>query len=216
MTMHTAKGLEFPNVFIVGMEDGVFPHMRSLTEPNELEEERRLAYVGITRARERLFLSHAWSRSLFGATQYNPPSRFLDEIPTGLVDNQGADRRSGRGSARHDHRADGGGRRDGWGSLDRGERGTTNERGDRWRDSDEHRDRVVEAALAAGRHPNPPTPTGADAIGLRTGDDVSHAKFGEGVIIAIRGSGDKAEATVRFRGVGEKTLLLAWSPLTKL
>src|SRR5690606_23112366 len=84
MTLHSAKGLEFPSVFLVGLEDGVFPHLRSLTEPSELEEERRLAYVGITRARERLYLSHAWSRTIFGSTQYNPPSRFLDEIPEGL------------------------------------------------------------------------------------------------------------------------------------
>ena len=81
MTLHTAKGLEFPDVFLIGLEDGVFPHLRSLGEPEELEEERRLCYVGITRARERLYLSHAWSRSLFGSTQYNPPSRFLKEIP---------------------------------------------------------------------------------------------------------------------------------------
>src|SRR5947208_8234813 len=85
MTLHTAKGLEFPTVFIVGLEDGVFPHLRSLGEPDELEEERRLCYVGTTRARERLYLSHAWSRSLFGSTQYNPPSRFLKEIPEHLT-----------------------------------------------------------------------------------------------------------------------------------
>jgi DNA helicase-2/ATP-dependent DNA helicase PcrA len=85
MTLHTAKGLEFPTVFIVGLEDGVFPHLRSLGEPDELEEERRLCYVGITRARERLYLSNAWSRSLFGSTQYNPPSRFLKEIPEHLM-----------------------------------------------------------------------------------------------------------------------------------
>jgi DNA helicase-2/ATP-dependent DNA helicase PcrA len=85
MTLHTAKGLEFPAVFIVGLEDGVFPHLRSLGEPDELEEERRLCYVGITRARERLYLSNAWSRSLFGSTQYNPPSRFLNEIPEQLT-----------------------------------------------------------------------------------------------------------------------------------
>ena len=83
MTLHSAKGLEFPVVFLIGLEDGVFPHLRSLTEPDQLEEERRLAYVGITRARRRLYLTHAWSRTLFGGTQYNPPSRFLDEIPAG-------------------------------------------------------------------------------------------------------------------------------------
>jgi DNA helicase-2/ATP-dependent DNA helicase PcrA len=89
MTLHTAKGLEFPAVFIVGMEDGVFPHMRSLGDPGELEEERRLAYVGITRAQDRLYLSSAWSRMLFGGSNYNPPSRFLTEIPDGLMEKAG-------------------------------------------------------------------------------------------------------------------------------
>jgi len=85
MTLHIAKGLEFPVVFMTGMEEGVFPHMRSMTDPGQLEEERRLAYVGITRAKDRLFLTHAWSRSLWGGTNYNPPSRFLHEIPEHLV-----------------------------------------------------------------------------------------------------------------------------------
>jgi DNA helicase II / ATP-dependent DNA helicase PcrA len=88
MTLHNAKGLEFEVVFIVGMEDGVFPHFRSMTDAGELEEERRLAYVGITRARRRLYLTHAWSRSLFGASSYNPPSRFLSEVPSGLIEEQ--------------------------------------------------------------------------------------------------------------------------------
>ena len=86
MTLHTAKGLEFPVVFILGMEDGVFPHMRSLGDPEELEEERRLAYVGITRAMDRLYLTSAWNRMLFGGSSYNPPSRFLQEIPVNLID----------------------------------------------------------------------------------------------------------------------------------
>ncbi len=85
MTLHNAKGLEFPVVFIIGMEDGVFPHYRSMGDAAQLEEERRLAYVGITRARERLYLCHAWSRTLFGSTSYNPPSRFLSEIPSDLL-----------------------------------------------------------------------------------------------------------------------------------
>jgi DNA helicase II / ATP-dependent DNA helicase PcrA len=86
MTLHTAKGLEFPVVFLTGLEDGVFPHMRSLTEPKELEEERRLAYVGITRAQRRLYLTRSMQRSTWGAPSYNPPSRFLDEVPDSLVD----------------------------------------------------------------------------------------------------------------------------------
>ncbi|HEU4354301.1 MAG TPA: DNA helicase PcrA [Actinomycetota bacterium] len=85
MTLHIAKGLEFPAVFIIGMEDGVFPHYRSMGDQAELEEERRLAYVGITRAQQRLYLCHAWSRTLFGTTSYNPPSRFLGEIPSELL-----------------------------------------------------------------------------------------------------------------------------------
>src|SRR5579875_2036285 len=90
MTLHTAKGLEFPVVFLTGMEDGVFPHMRALGDPDELAEERRLAYVGITRARERLYLSRALSRSAWGAPAWNPPSRFLEEIPAELVKWSGA------------------------------------------------------------------------------------------------------------------------------
>jgi DNA helicase-2/ATP-dependent DNA helicase PcrA len=86
MTLHTAKGLEFPVVFLTGMEDGIFPHQRSLGEKDELEEERRLAYVGITRARRRLYLTRATVRAVFGQPQYNPPSRFLEEIPSRLLD----------------------------------------------------------------------------------------------------------------------------------
>src|SRR5690606_37628426 len=86
MTLHTAKGLEFPVVFLTGMEDGVFPHMRSLGKTKELEEERRLAYVGITRARERLYLTRSQLRSAWGQPQHNPPSRFLEEIPGQYVD----------------------------------------------------------------------------------------------------------------------------------
>jgi DNA helicase-2/ATP-dependent DNA helicase PcrA len=85
MTLHNAKGLEFPVIFIAGMEEGVFPHMRSLGDPDQLEEERRLAYVGITRAQEHLYLTHATTRNLFGATNYNSPSRFLGEIPDSLL-----------------------------------------------------------------------------------------------------------------------------------
>jgi DNA helicase-2/ATP-dependent DNA helicase PcrA len=100
MTLHSAKGLEFPVVFVTGLEDGIFPHLRSLGDPDELEEERRLCYVGITRAQQRLYLCHAWSRTLFGATDYYPPSRFLDEIPAELVHALGADRQRGLGSHR--------------------------------------------------------------------------------------------------------------------
>ena len=206
MTLHSAKGLEFPAVFIVGVEEGVFPHNRALTEPDEMEEERRLAYVGITRAMQRLFISHAWSRMLFGNTQYNPPSRFLDEIPEALVDQQG--NVSGRSSyGRQSYR-------------NRDERPYDDppayRRRGRGSDSaaqDAHRDRIVESAM---RSRNTPEPSNSQELGLKVGDDVAHPAFGEGVIIDISGTGDKAEAVINFPGVGQKHLALAWAPLKKL
>ncbi len=158
MTLHNAKGLEFDVVFIVGMEDGVFPHYRSMGDPAQLEEERRLAYVGITRARKRLYLTHAWSRSLFGGSNFNPPSRFLSEIPAHLVDVvKGGEQRGG-------DQADG---------------------------------------------------FGHDPVDIREGDTVVHDRWGEGVVVAVSGTGQRAEATISFEDVGEKRLLLAYAPLTK-
>ncbi len=204
MTLHSAKGLEFPDVFLVGLEEGVFPHTRALTEPTELEEERRLAYVGITRAQRRLHITHAWSRTLFGATQYNPPSRFLDELPPELVESVGkVGGRSGLGRSSYRSRPDSGARR-----------GAALSSFDPDDDVAAHRERVVEAAMRAGR--SAPAPSGADSLGLRVGDDVVHPTFGEGVVIEVRGDGDRAEASVRFAGVGTKHLSLAWAPLKKL
>ena len=214
MTLHAAKGLEFPVVFIIGLEDGVFPHLRSLTEPDQLEEERRLAYVGITRARQRLYLTHAWSRTLFGGTQYNPPSRFLDEIPDGLIHDVEGHRRSSRGGRSYGGVWGRGGRdwRSGGPSRDAGRSGGDGSGGDRGLRVAAGRDRIVENALK----PRPPARSGAESLGLKIGDDVRHKTFGEGVIIDMSGSGDKTEARVRFRDVGEKTLLLSWAPLEKL
>jgi len=172
MTLHSAKGLEFPVVFLTGLEDGIFPHLRSLGDPDELEEERRLCYVGITRAQERLYLCHAWSRTLFGRTEFYPPSRFLSEIPEELVEVLGETKPIGGGIGAH-------------------------------------REAVVSAALAS-------SPRAAQTPNLRLGDDVDHETFGEGVIVDLIGEGDRAEAVVRFRDVGEKRLLLAWAPLQKL
>jgi DNA helicase-2/ATP-dependent DNA helicase PcrA len=203
MTLHSAKGLEFPVVFLIGLEDGVFPHLRSLTEPAQLEEERRLAYVGITRARRRLYVSHAWSRSLFGGMQYNPPSRFLDEIPAPLVRDVEGHRRASRSG----RRSGGGYGSGGGGTWGRGD-GT----GGRALQVAAGRERIVDAALT----PRPPARSGADAIGLRVGDDVRHKVFGEGVILDLSGRADKTEALVRFRDVGEKRLLLSWAPLEKI
>ncbi len=204
MTLHAAKGLEFPVVFLVGMEDGVFPHVRALGDPSELEEERRLAYVGITRAMQKLHLTSAWSRMMHGQTQYNPPSRFLDEIPSELINEIGGTRmlRSRRDRS-------GGGRTYGGGGGSEIPTGRTFGGGGR----DSHSDDVVESALAAA---NKPIPSGAESIGLKVGDDVRHSQWGEGVIVEIDGVGDKAEASVHFPSVGPKRLLLSWAPLEKI
>ena len=186
MTMHAAKGLEFPVVFIVGMEEGIFPHNRALNNMVELEEERRLAYVGITRAQEQLVVSHAWSRNLYGGTQYNPPSRFLDEMPEELIEREGSSD-SGADSSRTSFRP----------RADRALQPTSSLR----------RPQDVAASTAQQQ------PT---EHGLRVGDDVVHPTFGDGIIIDIRGQGEKAEASIRFSGVGTKHLSLSWAPLKKV
>ena len=237
MTLHTAKGLEYPVVFLVGLEEGIFPHVRTLTEPDELEEERRLAYVGITRAKEKLHISHAWSRMLFGSSQYNPPSRFVEEIPAELVTHLGEKRTSGRGSWRESSgsrwrnddddggrtyggrtyggsRSGGGGRTFGSGSG--AGSGGTYQRGRHPLDTDPHRERVVDAAIKAGARAAADKTTGAEGMGLRSGDTVRHGKYGDGVVLLVRGEGEKAEATIRFPNHGEKSFILAWTPLQKL
>jgi DNA helicase-2/ATP-dependent DNA helicase PcrA len=204
MTLHSAKGLEFPAVFLVGLEDGIFPHLRSIGEPTELEEERRLAYVGITRARERLYLTHAWSRTIYGSTQYNPPSRFLDEIPQRLVRSIEGNRRSSRAGSWADS-AGTTSSQSSWGDRPQRESRISAER------RQANRERIVDQAMAAGQRAVA-APSGPD---LRVGDDVVHAKWGEGVVLDLQGGGDKTEVTVHFPTVGQKVLLLAWAPLKK-
>jgi DNA helicase-2/ATP-dependent DNA helicase PcrA len=196
MTLHIAKGLEFPVVFIVGLEDGIFPHYRSMTDAAALEEERRLAYVGITRAQRRLYLCHAWSRTLFGQTQYNPASRFLAEIPEQLLElkeheSRNRPRRDGRPAART--RAERGysvvGLPGAEGSVD------------------------VEPGWTA---PRPSGVSTRDPVEIAAGDTVVHERWGEGVVTTVSGMGDDAEATISFSDVGEKRVLLAYAPLKKV
>jgi DNA helicase-2/ATP-dependent DNA helicase PcrA len=192
MTLHTAKGLEFPAVFLVGMEDGVFPHMRALAEPAELEEERRLCYVGITRARRHLFVSHAWRRYLWGSTQFNIPSRFLRELPDALVHEE-----AGSAEAPGVHAS--------------GTAPSARSPGS----PGESRAPGVQGGPSGSRPPTPARTKGAERLGLGAGDDVVHAKWGEGVVLEVRGTGEEAEAIVHFPAVGEKNLLLAWAPLKR-
>ncbi|MFF3751142.1 ATP-dependent DNA helicase [Streptomyces sp. NPDC002018] len=191
MTLHTAKGLEFPVVFLSGMEDGVFPHMRALGQTKELEEERRLAYVGITRARERLYLTRSSMRSAWGQPSYNPPSRFLEEIPghhlewkrtgaqipagptAGIASSlSGAMSGSGAGSSR---------------SRSGGPSG-----------------------FATRRTNDKPV------ISLAVGDRVTHDQFGLGTVTAVTGTGADAQATVDFGDTKPKRLLLRYAPVEKL
>ncbi len=161
ITLHQAKGLEFPVVFIVGMEEGILPHFRSFADQEQMEEERRLCYVGITRAKERVYLVHAFRRSLYGGNRPNPPSPFLKDIPPHLVVHNSRHQPAGR----HDH----GGK---------------------------------------AHHP---------AAKLKAGDRVSHARFGDGVVVNLVATGIDHEVTVAFRrGVGVKKLLLSLAPLENL
>jgi DNA helicase-2/ATP-dependent DNA helicase PcrA len=222
MTLHSAKGLEYPMVFLAGVEEGVFPHVRALTEPAQMEEERRLAYVGITRAMQRLYMSHAWSRQLFGSTQYNPPSRFFDEIPTELIESRG--NVSGRSSyGRQSYREERGSAyrydpppyRRARGQSSDDETGGIDINADVKAERERHNDRVVEAAMRAGQ--KVAEPANSQELGLSVGDRVEHPAFGEGTIIAVDGEGEKTEAVINFSGgVGLKHLSLAWAPLKRL
>jgi DNA helicase-2/ATP-dependent DNA helicase PcrA len=207
MTMHIAKGLEFPAVFLVGMEDGIFPHMRSLGDPVELEEERRLCYVGITRAERHLYVSHAWSRMLWGNTSSNIPSRFLNEIPAELVKDVAVER--GWGSS-------GSGGRVGIGDF--GRRSGAEERtGTPGRSVFGSGVSPSEGAFDAnGRRRRAPVSTGAELLDLEVGDVVVHGQWGEGRVVAAGGEGDDAEAEVIFTSVGRKKLLLRMAPIKRV
>jgi DNA helicase-2/ATP-dependent DNA helicase PcrA len=190
MTIHSAKGLEFDAVFITGLEEGLFPHENSLSDGDGLEEERRLMYVAITRARKRLYLSFSQTRMLHGQTRYNVKSRFLDELPEAALKwltpkNQGF----GSGFARPYQ--DAWSRGSGLGSI-----------------------------VGAGRvEPRPASsyPSVAKAAashGLRVGQSVFHTKFGEGVIVTLEGGGEDARAQVNFGRHGMKWLALSVAKLT--
>jgi DNA helicase II / ATP-dependent DNA helicase PcrA len=193
MTLHTAKGLEFPVVFVTGWEDGTFPHMRSLSDPDELAEERRLAYVGLTRARHRLYISRAAVRTAWGVPNEFPASRFLDDVPDDLVDwrrresSTAALRRAGSG----------------WGG---GASAWTGKSGGRATAPGA----APAAAPAATRRPV------ADIPALEAGDKVTHDSYGLGTVLALEGSGANAVAKIDFGSEGTKRLLLRYAKVAKL
>ena len=219
MTLHTAKGLEFPVVFLTGWEDGIFPHQRSLGDDVELAEERRLAYVGITRAKKRLYLSRAMMRSAWGQPGANPASRFLDDIPKDLVEWRRTDedasvrrlhrrqllrgqhqrpdvRRPGRGFAQLRRRL-----------VRVGAVGFTIGADDR------QSVRGEVAVPSAGRRPLGSGPV----LELAVGNRVSHDKYGLGTVVAVDGVGPRATATIDFGTAGKvRLMLIGGVPMTKL
>ncbi len=191
MTVHSAKGLEFDCVFITGLEEGLFPHENSMSDQGGLEEERRLMYVAITRARQRLYLSHSQTRMLHGQTRYNPRSRFFDELPESALKwltpkNQGF----GSGFAM------------GTGAITQGR----SRAGDGF---------YQDYSRQAGQYASPPVPAqkAAPSHGLRSGMQVFHTKFGEGTVITLEGMGDDARAQVNFPRHGVKWLALSVAKL---
>ncbi|MBS76981.1 UvrD-helicase domain-containing protein [Variovorax sp.] len=195
MTVHAAKGLEFDCVFITGMEEGLFPHENSMSDYESLEEERRLMYVAITRARKRLYLSHSQTRMLHGQTRYNVKSRFFDELPEGALKwltpknqafgNSAFGYGNGYGSTRG---ASGGG----------------------------YSGKSYGGGAGKETFASPPVPPqkAAPSHGLRSGMQVFHNKFGEGTVTALEGSGDDARAQVKFTRHGVKWLALSVAKLT--
>ena len=195
MTLHTAKGLEYPAVFVVGLEEGIFPHFRSLAEPSELEEERRLFYVGITRARRHLAISHAWSRTTWGRTQPAMPSRFVTEVPAHLVEDVGlGSPRRGTG-LRHRVGRRAPARRHLRAGRAAGRRRADAAEGEGPGRDGEHGRRGPRPGRRATRWC---TTTGAAAS-----------------CVSAKGEGSRAQATVDFDSVGKKNLLLSATPLRR-
>jgi len=206
MTLHTAKGLEFPVVFLTGLEDGIFPHMRALGDAKELAEERRLAYVGITRARKRLYVTRAVTRSSWGQPGSNPPSRFLDDVPDDVVDWRRlienvpfVDRDDDFFSSR----AIGSGRSSPVSASRFGDRTPQSRFG-------EQMPPRGPATRSGGAGSKPP-------LELRKGDKVSHDKYGVGTVKIVDGVGVRATATIDFGSAGTiRLMLIGGVPMVKL
>ena len=192
MTLHSAKGLEFPVVFLIGLEEGVFPHSRSLMEEAEMEEERRLAYVGITRAEQTLFLTNAQMRTLYGRTSMNPASRFIREIPEDLLEGVEKEERK---------------------NTTFGSRGTAFGRSTTGSTSSSFGTPVPRKPVM---RPVAAT-TGGDTIGWRVGDKAEHGKWGIGTVVSVKGEGEGTELDIAFPSpTGIKRLLAKFAPIKKV
>ncbi len=189
MTLHSSKGLEFPVVFLVGMEEGLFPHARTLMDETEIEEERRLCYVGITRAKEKLFLSSTKMRTIYGNTVTYPPSRFLQEIPARLVK-----------------------------TIKRQERFSALENFKQVSEKYSARPQKPASTFNPHSFMPQKTAAAAGGTGTRfnTGDRVSHSKWGEGMVVSVKDSPDGQEVKVAFAGAGVRSLLTKYAVLKKL
>ncbi|MFL5733717.1 MAG: ATP-dependent helicase [Chloroflexia bacterium] len=239
ITLHAAKGLEYPVVFIVGMDEGILPHNRSLEDENQMEEERRLAYVGITRAKQRLYLVYAFRRTLYGMTQTNGPSRFLSDVPADLT--------TGRDPGTAFQPALFGGKRNtvpegglsaedilrgsvsNYGSGKRGQPPAgqpglrpSSHRVERRREEKREQQHVrlnINISSAADLRDrqqgvSPPPPPAAS--GFKVGEKVKHHKFGEGQVLAVKASGLEEEVTVLFKSAGTKRLLASMARLERI
>ncbi len=217
MTLHAAKGLEFPDVFMTGMEEGVFPSARSLSDESRMEEERRLCYVGITRAQKRLFLSHANQRTIFNQINHNAPSRFLDEIPSRLISDELATIRERFGERVPNHTKTAGGYRNA-----------------------PARQASVRPAPSAGTLPTTSSASRLKGLNIpgvqkgfvqsparnlstsalrnmyKAGDRVRHLKFGEGTVVDVSGSGNDSLIKIEFTAYGVKTFKLVNVPIVKM
>lgn len=189
MTLHSSKGLEFPVVFLVGMEEGLFPHARTLMDETEIEEERRLCYVGITRAKEKLFLSSTKMRTIYGNTVTYPPSRFLQEIPARLVK-----------------------------TIKRQERFSALENFKQVSEKYSARPQKPASTFNPHSFmpQKPAAAAGGTGTRFNTGDRVSHSKWGEGMIVSVKDSPDGQEVKVAFAGAGVRSLLTKYAVLKKL
>ena len=212
MTLHSAKGLEFPIVFMIGMEEGLFPHSRTLMDDNEIEEERRTCYVGITRAQRKLYLTNARQRTIYGKTNAFPPSRFLEEIPEEYVERL-VPRANAFGFANANHY--GAQQRNGFMSF----QPSPNQMGNGTSFSGHPQSALEAMSALSQKKVNVQPQTGVirpdTSVKWKVGDKAQHGKWGVGTVVSVKGSGEEVELKIAFPGQGVKGLMQKYAPITK-